>query len=235
MRDGGYITYNNQTTVTNNNNDVGDHPCCPSGLPLLLGWTMVREFHAKFKAYETKRKPRRERSKEELGLNGEASRGILRNLVVGGVASANASDIAMAHEEPPPTSEMAGGDGRGGSRMPGGWGQREEGILPRLLPGGAPKGRAEADARALMQQLHAPQDEPWLLPAADPQGAQARGDHPGGGRRWRPTGQQRPDGSGQGRQYPSHSDGGAGARKSFDCGGGPYDGCFPYRAAVCVG
>ena len=152
MRNGGYITYNNQTTATNNNDDVGDHPCCPSGPPLLLGWTMVCEFHVKFEAYETKREPRMVLSKEELGLDGEARRGILRNLVVGSVASANASNDAMAHEEPSLTSKKASGDGRGGSQMPGEWGQREEGILPRLLPGGVLKSGAEADARARMQQ-----------------------------------------------------------------------------------
>ena len=103
--------------VTNNNDDVGDHRCCPSGPPLSLRWTMVGKFHTKFETYQTKREPQRVRSKEELGLDGEARRGILRNSVVG-VASANASYVATAHEEPSLTSKKARGDGRVGSRKP---------------------------------------------------------------------------------------------------------------------
>ena len=59
---------------------------------------MEREVHAEFEAYETEREPRRVRSKEELRLDGEERRGILRSLVVGGVAAA--ADAALSHDDP---------------------------------------------------------------------------------------------------------------------------------------
>ena len=83
---------------------LGDHPCCPSGPPLSLGWTMEREVHAEFEAYETERVPRRVRSKEELRLDGEERRGILRSLVVGGVAAA--ADATLSHDDPPSDDDV---------------------------------------------------------------------------------------------------------------------------------
>ncbi|KAL3765627.1 hypothetical protein ACHAW5_008284 [Stephanodiscus triporus] len=94
---------------------LGDHPCCPSGPPLSLGWTMEREVHAEFEAYETERVPRRVRSKEELRMDGEERRVILRSLVVGGgvAAAATPSDVDPDRDDPASTSTNVGGGGDG--------------------------------------------------------------------------------------------------------------------------
>jgi hypothetical protein len=55
---------------------------------------MEREVHAEFEAYETERMPRRVRSKEELRLDGEERRGILRSLVVGGVVAVDSRSMS---------------------------------------------------------------------------------------------------------------------------------------------
>jgi hypothetical protein len=79
---------------------------------------MEREVHAEFEAYETERVPRRVRSKEELRMDGEERRVILRSLVVGGgvvPAAATPSDVDPDHEDPTSTStNVDEGDGRGG-------------------------------------------------------------------------------------------------------------------------
>jgi hypothetical protein len=59
---------------------------------------MERKVHIEFKAYETEREPRRVRSKEEIRLDKEERRWILRSLVVGSVAAA--TDAAFSHNNP---------------------------------------------------------------------------------------------------------------------------------------
>lgn len=68
---------------------LGDHPCCPSGPPLSLGWNLEREQSMEFETYETKRQPVRVKSKDNLKLDDNERRGILRSLVV--VTSPSAS------------------------------------------------------------------------------------------------------------------------------------------------
>ena len=53
---------------------LGDHPCCPYGMPLSLGWTVVREVRVELEAYEAERGPRRAPSAEGLRLDGAERR-----------------------------------------------------------------------------------------------------------------------------------------------------------------
>ena len=105
---------------------LGDHPCCPSGPPLSLGWTMEREDQVEFETYETEREPWRVRTKEELRLDGNERRGILRSLVVSGGGGSEGHNAAIssaiisaaaattpADDEGISSSWYVGGDGRG--------------------------------------------------------------------------------------------------------------------------
>lgn len=70
---------------------LGDHPCCPSGPPLSLGWELKRENSTEFETYEKEREPLRCTSREQLRLGGEERREILKSLVVSSpVVAANA-------------------------------------------------------------------------------------------------------------------------------------------------
>ena len=105
---------------------LGDHPCCPSGPPLSLGWTMEREDQVEFETYESEREPWRVRTKEELRLDGNERRGILRSLVVSGGGGSEGHNAAIssaiisaavattpADDEGISSSWYVGGDGRG--------------------------------------------------------------------------------------------------------------------------
>jgi hypothetical protein len=59
---------------------------------------MECEVHGELEVYETERKPRRMQSKEELRLNGEERKWILKNLVVGN--DATATNAALSHGNP---------------------------------------------------------------------------------------------------------------------------------------
>lgn len=61
---------------------LGDHPCCPSGPPLSLGWTLEREDSIEFEEYERVRVPRRAQTKGGIKLSGDARRDILSGLLV---------------------------------------------------------------------------------------------------------------------------------------------------------
>ena len=74
---------------------LGDHPCCPSGPPLSLGWELERENSMEFETYERVREPIRVKTKEDMRLDGDVRRDILQSLVV--------------------TSPCASGDEAGGS------------------------------------------------------------------------------------------------------------------------
>lgn len=80
---------------------LGDHPCCPSGPPLALGWDLERESSAELDAYERERGPLRAKNKDQMRLGGDERRGILRSLVVATSASVPAS----------PGSDTGKGDG----------------------------------------------------------------------------------------------------------------------------
>lgn len=56
---------------------LGDHPCCPTGLPLALGWDLERESSTDLESYEAARCQAGRRSKDMLRLGGETRRGIL--------------------------------------------------------------------------------------------------------------------------------------------------------------
>lgn len=60
---------------------LGDHPCCPSGPPLSLGWELERQDTFQFEVYEKEREPTR-RSKSEIRLGCEDRREILSSLVM---------------------------------------------------------------------------------------------------------------------------------------------------------
>lgn len=60
---------------------LGDHPCCPSGPPLSLGWELEREDSFRLEEYEKEREPAR-RSKEDFRLGCQDRREILESLVI---------------------------------------------------------------------------------------------------------------------------------------------------------
>ncbi|KAL7464571.1 hypothetical protein ACHAXS_004909 [Conticribra weissflogii] len=59
---------------------LGDHPCCPSGPPLSLGWDMERQDTFSLEIYEKEREPERKTNKEGMRLNCELRREILESL-----------------------------------------------------------------------------------------------------------------------------------------------------------
>ena len=67
---------------------LGDHPCCPSGPPLSLGWELQRENSVEFESYEQERLPARKASKEDIKLSDDARRGILQGLAAPAVDGA---------------------------------------------------------------------------------------------------------------------------------------------------
>lgn len=83
---------------------LGDHPCCPSGPPLSLGWTLEREASMQLDKYEVERAPLRGR---DIKLSGDARRDILRALVAlpstieeGGVTEEGAAVEPTTAEQP---------------------------------------------------------------------------------------------------------------------------------------
>lgn len=73
---------------------LGDHPCCPSGPPLALGWELEREDSISLDEYERTRDPLR-RSKEEFRLGCTDRREILENLVVSPTSSDSECDASV--------------------------------------------------------------------------------------------------------------------------------------------
>lgn len=61
---------------------LGDHPCCPSGPPLSLGWDMERQDTFSLEFYEKEREPERKSNKEGMRLNCELRREILESLTM---------------------------------------------------------------------------------------------------------------------------------------------------------
>jgi len=59
---------------------LGDHPYCPTGLPLSLGWDLERESSANIESYEAARWQAGRRSRDELRLGSDTRRGILLGL-----------------------------------------------------------------------------------------------------------------------------------------------------------
>lgn len=75
-----HVTFSN-VQVREYSRILGDHPCCPSGLPLSLGWELEREDSFRLEEYEKKREPTR-RSKEDFRLGYQDRREILESLVI---------------------------------------------------------------------------------------------------------------------------------------------------------
>mmetsp|Transcript_21246 Transcript_21246/g.43233 ORF Transcript_21246/g.43233 Transcript_21246/m.43233 type:complete len:490 (-) Transcript_21246:257-1726(-) len=61
---------------------LGDHPCCPSGPPLSLGWDMERQDTFSLEFYEKEREPERKSNKEGMRLNCDLRREILESLTM---------------------------------------------------------------------------------------------------------------------------------------------------------
>lgn len=74
---------------------LGDHPCCPSGPPLALGWETEREDSVSLDEYELQRDPLR-RSKEDFRLGCQDRRTILENLIVSPSSSDSECDSSAA-------------------------------------------------------------------------------------------------------------------------------------------
>lgn len=70
---------------------LGDHPCCPSGPPLALGWETERENSFRLEEYEQQRDPFR-RSKEDFRLGCQDRREILESLIVSPTSSDSEGD-----------------------------------------------------------------------------------------------------------------------------------------------
>jgi hypothetical protein len=70
---------------------LGDHPCCPSGPPLALGWETERENSFRLEEYERKRDPVR-RSKEDFRLGCQDRREILESLIISPTSSDSEGD-----------------------------------------------------------------------------------------------------------------------------------------------
>ena len=80
-----HVTFSN-VQIREYSRILGDHPCCPSGLPLALGWDTEREDSFRLEEYEKKRHPTR-RSKEDLRLGCQDRREILESLIVSPTSS----------------------------------------------------------------------------------------------------------------------------------------------------
>jgi len=133
---------------------LGDHPCCPSGPPLSLGWTLEREeYSVEFERYELQRAPRR--CKEEMRMGDDVRRDILHGLVVATPAAAAAAADEGTDNE---------------------WGESsaEECQAPApaavYLPCGAVVHRAEVREGTIREQPGESADESEVLPADGPGG-----------------------------------------------------------------
>ena len=119
---------------------LGDHPCCPYGMPLSLGWTVVREVSVELEAYEAERGPRRAPSAEGLRLDG-AER---RRRVLGGLEIDVAAVLDASERRRVTGHRRRGGDGDTADDATGGGG----GEQPRMRPERRPRRERACSGRA---------------------------------------------------------------------------------------